>query len=389
MKKDLCHLCGGALFDQPVIKLDGVPSAAQHYPTEAEFALDRGITLMVRQCRVCGLVQLNAPPVDYYREVITAASLSGVARKSRLLEMRTFAAEHGLAGRKVLEIGCGRGDMLEVMAEAGMVPTGLEGSRQSVEYGRGLGRTMIAGYLVEMEAMEGAPFDAFFCLNYLEHMPDPGEVIRKIADFTTDVAVGFVTVPNLAHLLRSKCHYEFVADHLSYFTAESLTFAFRSKGFDVLSCDFINNDNDILCITRKTRLVDLSDACDELEALKVDLRRIIARYRSEGKRVAVWGGGHRTLALLALAGVDELDCVVDSAPFKQGRFTPVLHKPIYHPDYLKSGPFGLVLVMVPGIYPDEVLKAIAAMGIPCDVAVLRGNRIVFLGNGRNAMGEGR
>ena len=96
---------------------------------------------------------------------------------------------------------------------------------------------MIEGYIDDDAiSMPDSPYHGFVCFNYLEHMPNPGSVIRRLHDNTTPSAVGFVTVPNLAYLLDTKCYYEFVADHLSYFTKSTLRLAFESNGFDVLEC---------------------------------------------------------------------------------------------------------------------------------------------------------
>ena len=370
-----CRSCGGELSPHPVIRLEGMPKAAQHFPDVSEFSRDRGITLTVRQCAGCGLVQLDGDPVDYFKDVITAATLSPKSRASRLAEMRDFAAHFGLAGKKVLDVGTGKGEMLEVMAEAGFVPTGLEASADSVASGRAAGRAMVRGYIGDAEPVEGAPFDAFISLNYLEHLPSPGRVIRRIHDLTSPDAVGYVTVPNLDYLLATRCYYEFVADHLSYFTQKTLAHVFESNGFDVVSCRTINDDNDVAALVRKRRPLDLSDRFGEVEALIADLRRVVAERRARGQKVAVWGAGHRTLALLALAGLKDIAYVVDSAKFKQGRFTPVLHTPIAAPERLRESRVDLVIVMVPGLYPGEVLAALERMQIGAEVAVLKAGRI--------------
>jgi len=70
--------------------------------------------------------------------------------------------------------------------------------------------------------------------------------------------------------------------------------------------------------------------------------------------------------------------VVDSAKFKQGKFTPVLHLKIVPPEHLKKESVDLVIVMVPGLYPDEVLKTIKKMKIKADVAALRDNQVEFI-----------
>ncbi|MBF0436863.1 MAG: methyltransferase domain-containing protein [Magnetococcales bacterium] len=373
-----CRLCQGDLFAEPVIELPGMPKAAQFYPMVEEFRDDSGITLCIFRCVQCGLIQLNQEPVSYYKEVITAASLSPKARDARLREMREFVAAHDLIGKSILELGSGNGGMLDVMNEAGMVATGLEASAGSVRTGQELGRRMIAGYLNDFDRLPGAPYDAFITLNFLEHVPELDRMIQKIYSNTAAGAVGFVTVPNLEYLLASRCYYEFVADHVSYFTTATLRFAFEKNGFEVLDCHTINNDNDILAIVRKRQPLSLAGQYREVEELIGELRRIVGRYQAENRKVAVWGAGHRTLALLALANLTQIEFVIDSAPFKQGRFTPVLHKLIVAPSTLLSAGVGLVLVMVPGIYPAEVLNTIQTMKLDLDVAILRGNRIDFI-----------
>jgi SAM-dependent methyltransferase len=378
MTSDCCRLCDGPLFAAPAIELKGMPKAAQYYPEAEEFAEDRGITLAVRQCSLCGLVQLHQEPVSYYKEVITAAALSPLARQTYLEQFRDFADRYGLRGKSVLEVGCGEGGVLDVLVEAGMAAVGLEASAESVAKGQSLGRRMIHGYLCDCDLLPCAPYDAFVSLNFLEHVPRLDLMIKQIHRHMAGGAVGLITVPNLDYLLESGCYYEFVADHLSYFTAETLRFAFARNGFEVLDCRTIRNDNDILAIVRKRRPVSYAGRYGEVDALIGELRAVVARYRDRNRPVAVWGAGHRTLALLALANLSEIACVIDSAPFKQGRFTPVLHLPIVAPDHLKTADLGLVIVMVPGLYPAEVLKSIQAMGLDADVAALRDNKIVFL-----------
>jgi 2-polyprenyl-3-methyl-5-hydroxy-6-metoxy-1,4-benzoquinol methylase len=355
-----------------------MPRAAQYFPKESEFRRDKGIVLNIYQCSICGLVQLNVKPVDYFKEVITAASFSEKTRLSRLNQMKEFVVRFGLNGKNILEVGSGRGDMLDVLGEAGLRAIGIEASAESVKFGQSVGRKMIKGYLGDMNKIPGYPFEAFISLNYLEHLPNPSGIIRHIYNNITKNAVGFVTVPNLEYLLKTKCFYEFVADHLSYFTKKTLTFAFESNGFEVLECNTINEDNDIAAIVKKKESLNISGNFNEVEALIKDLQKIIVDYKSKNKKVAVWGAGHRTLALLALSGLRDIAYIVDSAKFKQGRFTPVLHLKIVPPETLKEDRVDLAMVMVPGLYPGEVLKSLSNMNLDIDVAVLRDNKIEFI-----------
>ena len=372
-----CHLCTGELFSSPIMELDDMPKAAQYFPTKSEFNDDSGILLNIFQCSSCGLVQLNIDPVDYYKEVITAASLSKKARITRLDQMKRLVDRFDLSGGKILDVGSGKGDMLDILKEVGLDAYGIEASAESVEIGKLSGRNMIHGYIGEMNKISGAPFDAFISLNYLEHLPNPGTIIKNIYNNTSNNSVGFVTVPNLVYLLKTKCFYEFVADHLSYFTQETLTYAFESNGFEVLESSIINEQNDIAVIVKKRKSLNISDGIKEVKSLIQHLKEISEKYNKQSKKIAVWGAGHRTLALLALSNLETIEYVVDSAKFKQGRYTPVIHTPIVAPGTLKEQLVDLVIVMVPGLYPGEVLKTLSEMNLQAEIAVLKDNRIEF------------
>jgi 2-polyprenyl-3-methyl-5-hydroxy-6-metoxy-1,4-benzoquinol methylase len=378
MSLDCCRLCHCELFPEPIMQLNGMPRAAQYYPTKDEFVEDKGINLEIFQCSACGLVQLNIGPVEYYKEVITAASFSEKTRLSRSQQMQDFVETFELHGKKVIEVGSGKGNMLDILEEAGLKSFGIEASSESVAIGQSAGRNMINGYLEEIDIISDGPFDAFVSLNYLEHLPGPGEIIQSIYRNTTSNAVGYVTVPNLDYLLKAKCFYEFVADHLSYFTQSTLRYTFEKNGFDVLECYTINEDNDIAAIVKKKEILDISEQFSEVKELIRNLQQVVADYKSQNKKVAVWGAGHRTLALLALSKLNNIQYVVDSAKFKQGRFTPVLHLNIVPPEHLKEEHVDLVIVMVPGLYPSEVLKTLKQMNAGADIAILRGNQIEFM-----------
>ena len=378
MNSNSCRLCNSKLFSSPLLQLNGMPKAAQYFPSKDEFVDDKGIVLSIFQCADCGLVQLNTNPVEYFKEVITATSFSEGIKKSRFDQMKKFITQFGLDGKKILEIGSGKGNMLDILQKAGAKAVGIEASSKSVEIGKLAGRNMIVGYIGDTYKIDGYPFDAFVSFNYIEHLPEPSTIINNIYNNVTDNAAGYVVVPNLDYLLETKCFYEFVSDHLSYFTKKTLTYAFERNGFDVLECYTINKGNDIVAVVKKKKVLDIAHYFNEVENLIKNLQQIVSRYKTKNKKIAVWGAGHRTLALLALSKLNNIEYVVDSAEFKQGRYTPVLHSKIVSPKHLLQETVDLIIVMVPGLYPDEVLKIIKKMQVSADIAVLRNNKLDFV-----------
>ena len=140
----------------------------------------------------------------------------------------------------------------------------------------------------------------------------------------------------------------------------------------------LQKTKEIEASTKKKEPINISGHFKEVENLIKNLNQIVNRYKKENKKIAVWGAGHRTLALLALSKLSKIDYVVDSAKFKQNKFTPVLHLRILPPETLQNEKVDLVIVMVPGIYPGEVIKTVKKMDVESDIAKLKDNKIEFI-----------
>ena len=82
--------------------------------------------------------------------------------------------------------------------------------------------------------------------------------------------------------------------------------------------------------------------------------------------------------MLALSGLQEIDCIIDSAIFKQGMYSPITNIKIISPETLKDSKIDLLIIMVPGIYPDEVVKKVKKMKLNIHLAKLKDNKIEFI-----------
>ncbi len=93
----------------------------------------------------------------------------------------------GLEGKKVLDVGCGGGILAESMAARGAEVTGIDMGESNLEVAKlhllesGLEvdyRKLPAEKLAEEQP---GHFDVVTCMEMLEHVPDPGSVIRACA----------------------------------------------------------------------------------------------------------------------------------------------------------------------------------------------------------------
>ena len=357
MPIDKCRVCGHKFFEEPLLRFENMPKAAQFLPDAESLESEKGVDLEVCQCSGCGLVQLGNDPVSYYREVIRTAAFSEEMKEFRMKQFGGFIHEYALKGKRIIEIGCGCGEYLTLMQEFGVEAYGLEYSGESVRQCTEDGLKVSQGFVESTTyGLDYAPFDAFFILNFLEHLPDPNSALGGIHHNLADDAVGLVEVPNFDMILRSQLFSEFIGDHLFYFTKDTLSTALKVNGFEIIDCHEVWHDYVISAVVKKRGRLDISHFNEHQAELKYEMEEYIRRF--EDRKVAVWGAGHQALAVVSLAELaGRIRYVVDSAPFKQGRYTPATHVPIVAPEAIDSDPVDAIIVMAAS-YSDEVAQII-------------------------------
>ena len=103
------------------------------------------------------------------------------------LRLEWINARAPLAGKTVLDIGCGGGILAESMAKKGATVSGIDLSEKalkvadlhSLESGVQVRYEMISAE--DLAAREPARYDIVTCMEMLEHVPDPASVVRACA----------------------------------------------------------------------------------------------------------------------------------------------------------------------------------------------------------------
>lgn len=366
-----CRICGEKLPVEPLLCYSNMPASAQGFPTYENLAQDKGVDLEVFECSACGMIQLSNQPVPYYREVIRAAGFSGEMKEFRLQQFDEWLSKYSLFGKKILEVGCGRGEYLNLLKISGVDAYGIEFADKSVEDCRNQQLSVTKIFLEnKSKILNDGPFDGFMCFNFMEHWPEPNVTLKAIHKNLNDDAIGLVEVPNFDMLLSKGLFSEFISDHLLYFTEDTLRFTLNQNGFDVLESKPVWQDYILSAVVKKRKKTDLTFFKDFRERITSELKTFIGNF-PEGK-VAVWGAGHQALAVMALANIGaQVKYVVDSAPFKQGKFTPATHVPIVAPNMLVTDPVDAVIVMA-AAYSDEVAKILRTdYSTEVTIAILR------------------
>jgi SAM-dependent methyltransferase len=384
-----CPNCGGDGLE-PFYEVSGIPahSVLLMHSREEALAYPRG-NLRLGFCKRCGFItntifdaSLNEYSPNYEETQHFSAKFDGWARQlaDRLVR------DYNLRGKTILEIGCGKGEFLALLCEAGgnsgigidpgCIPERLEGG--------GASRVKLIRDLYS-EKYAHLDCDVVACRHTLEHIQPTGEfmrMVRRVIGPRRDTLV-FFELPDMTRVLRERAFWDIYYEHCTYYTAGSLARVFRASGFEILELvrDF---DDQYLWITAKptdgptaaTLPIedDLASTIADVESFRrqcpVDIqawRDRIRGYASAGRRPVIWGAGSKCVALLTTAGIgNEIEYLVDINPFKAGKFLPGTGHPVVAPEYLRHYRPGVVIAMNP-VYVAEIQAQLAALGVDAEV----------------------
>lgn len=380
MKK--CLACGSKLFDKPLLILNNMPASAQDIPTFNELEKDKGVTLNLCQCSGCGLVQFDCEPVAYYKEVIRSGGFTTTMVELRRRQYSHLIKDYHLEGKKILEVGCGRGEFLSVLKEFPVEAFGIEQKSDLVEIARENGLAVVQSFAENEETIiENGPFHAFLSFNFLEHQPDPNGMLRAIYNNLEDNGVGLITVPSFEYIMEHDGFYELIRDHLAYYTFDTLRQLVERNGFSVLEEEMINRDT-LAIIVRKKARAELKQLVDSFGIINKEVNDYIDALSLANKKAAIWGASHQGFTLAATTNLSsKVEYIIDSAPFKQGKYAPTSHIPIVAPLYYETHPVDAIIIVAPG-YTEEIAGIIKKdFAGTVDILALKSNHLEVLRQG--------
>lgn len=385
-----CPVCGDG---RPVDLLE-IPSVPVYcnvlWPRRDEALRAACAPMSLKYCALCGHVfnaSYDAALTDYSPAYDSSLHFSPrFNRYAEELALR-LVDRYALRGKKVVEIGCGKGDFLVLLCESGnnrgwgfdrsFDPERVDPARrQRIDFAQ-------ESYTAEQAARLRPDFVCF--RHVLEHVADPrsflGELRRGFADRTD--AVLYCEVPNALFTLKDMGIWDLIYEHSAYFTLSSLMRAAMSSGFDVLAMgetfggQFIfvemqpGTGRALAAIPEAHQPEEVSRYAgrfaeryrDNVEAWRGRLRDL----RQAGGTAVIWGGGSKGVTFLNVLGADSgIEYVVDLNPHKHGKYVAGTGQRVVPPEFLRElRPTG-VIVMNP-IYENEIAASVRALGLDARV----------------------
>lgn len=288
---------------------------------------------------------------------------------------------YDLHGKKVIEIGCGKGEFLTMLCELGK-NRGVGFDPSYVADRSRAAKTDLATFITDFYSERYADREADFvcCKMTLEHIPAVEKfisMVRCAAERNTD-AIVFFQVPEVTLILEQFGFWDMYYEHCSYFTPASLRGLFQRCGFDVkdvwidygeqyLMIEAIRSASDVPApVPAGSKVQALAEKVDRfaktVPAQHTAWKKRLGDWAEQGQKVVLWGSGSKAVSFLTTLGItDELQFVVDINPHRQGMFMPGTGHAIVSPDFLSSYKPDRVIIMNP-IYREEIAKMLKERG---------------------------
>jgi len=333
-------------------------------------------------CQSCGFIfnRLFDTSIDYFTmgyEDQQGFSTTFMNYLKKISE--NLIQKYDLKGKTLLEIGCGKGDFINLLAEL----SGGKGIGIDPAYQEGRQNNPSLTFYKEFYKLEHGklPADFICCRHTLEHIHGTQAFLQLIRNSlgTQTEKIIFFEIPQITRILDVQAFWDIYYEHCSYFSAGSLARLFRGTGYEILDLRLDYNDQYLLIeakpvATASTKTFAIEESIDEqkarVENFKVKIREQLADWRKKlsalkanGKKTVVWGGGSKSVGFLTnFADLEVIEYVVDINPHMENNYIPGIGKKYVQPKFLKEYKPEAVIIMN-GIYKDEITKTLHEMDV--------------------------
>lgn len=162
-------------------------------------------------------------------------------------KQRTYVQDFGEAA-PVLDLGCGRGEFLLLLREAGLEARGVDVDPDMVAYARGEGLNVEQGDAVQyLASVADASLGGIFAAQFVEHLPAP-TVMRLLELAAEKLRPSGVFVAETINPLSPLALRNYFADltHAQPLVPETLELLARQAGFSTVETRFLNEPDEKL-----------------------------------------------------------------------------------------------------------------------------------------------
>ena len=383
-----CLSCGSKDLHS-VVDLGMSPLCESYVPADKLNSMEPFYPLHAFVCASCCLVQLD----EYVsrEDIFTEYAYFSSYADSWVQHMKNYAemirSRLGLTGESfVVEVASNDGYLLQHFVAAGIPVLGIEPAANVARIAVERGIPTLVRFFGEETARElaaeGRRADLVAGANVLAQVPDVNDFVKGLKIILKPAGVITIEFPHLMRLIDENQFDTIYHEHFSYFSLLSAEHIFRRHGLVIFDVDEIPTHGGSLRIyarhagddsrpvgerVEELRGRELARGFDRVESYaafseqvretKRKLLEFLIGARRQGKTIVGYGAPGKGNTLLNYCGIrtDFLDYTVDRNTYKQGKYLPGTHIPIFAPEKIRETKPDYVLIL-PWNFKDEIIK---------------------------------
>ena len=384
----LCRFCGAPLR-KTLVDL-GMSPLCESYVGPAELdRMEPFYPLHVYVCESCLLAQLEVfvGPEEIFTEYAYFSSFADSWLEHCRRYVETAVRRFGLGPRSlVVEPASNDGYLLQYFVERGVPVLGIEPARNVARAAIGKGIPTLVEFfgtgLAARLAAEGRRADLIVGNNVLAQVPGLNDFVEGLRVLLKPGGVATLEFPHLVRLMDGNQFDTIYHEHFSYFSFLAVEKVFAAHGLTLFDVEELPTHGGSLRIyarhaadetkpaataVARLRERELAAGLDTMPAYDAFGRKVIETKRKilefligvkrEGRTVCGYGAPGKGNTLLNYCGIrtDFLDYTVDRNPYKQGKFTPGTHIPIFPPEKIRETRPDYVFIL-PWNFKDEIIE---------------------------------
>jgi 2-polyprenyl-3-methyl-5-hydroxy-6-metoxy-1,4-benzoquinol methylase len=385
-----CRFCGAAL-QHTFVDLGMSPLCESYLSLDQINQMEPFYPLHVYVCERCFLVQLEeyVSPEHIFTEYAYFSSYADTWLQHAKNYTDLMVERFGLDGRShVVEVASNDGYLLQYFVEKNIPVLGIEPARNVAQVATDKGvPTLMEFFGTECArrlAEEDKQADLLLGNNVLAQVPDLNDFVAGLRILLKPQGVITIEFPNLMCLVAENQFDTIYHEHFSYFSFIAAEKIFATHGLTLFDVEELPTHGGSLRIYARhsddtskpvseramelksreeqagiTSLAYYAAFAEQVKETKRKLLDFLIQAKSAGKTVVGYGAPGKGNTLLNYCGIrtDFLDYTVDRNPYKQGKFLPGTHIPIFHPDKIKETQPEYVMIL-PWNFKDEIIEQI-------------------------------
>lgn len=293
------------------------------------------------------------------------------------------------ASSQVVEVASNDGYLLQYFLARKIPVLGVEPARNVAEVARDKGiptRTLFFGEETARALVaEGKSADLLLGNNVLAQVPDLNDFVRGMKILLKPQGVLTMEFPHLVRLMEESQFDTIYHEHFSYFSFTTAEKIFTAHGLVLFDVEELSTHGGSLRIYARhaedlsrpvtaavaelrareeafgiPSMATYTNFAEQVKETKRKLLAFLIEAKRRGETVAGYGAPGKGNTLLNYCGIrtDFLDYTVDRNPYKQGKFLPGTHIPIYHPDKIRETRPDYLLIL-PWNLKNEIVQQMA------------------------------